>query len=130
MTHTHDKTSSEVLTKLVVIVIASRRTLPFFPITLNSNRVYHKIGQRPIHAGTRDLGELMQRQDLAHAWGSVLQKTSSRGRHIPGRIRCGMASEGRTNRDTSRKCHQHEATPELENKVSTDTMPQKVLNST
>ena len=44
------------------------------PITSNSNRVSHKFGQRPMQAGSRDHGELMQRQDLGHAWGKVLQK--------------------------------------------------------
>jgi hypothetical protein len=30
------------------------------PITSNSNRVSHKFGKRPMQAGSRDHGELMQ----------------------------------------------------------------------
>ena len=80
-----------------------------------------------MQAGSRDHGELMQRQDLGHVWGNVLQKTSSRRKHIPGKFQNGVASEGVTNRDTSRQCQQHEATPELNNQVSNDTMPKNVL---
>ena len=80
-----------------------------------------------MQAGSRDHGELMQRQDLGHVWGKVLQKTSSRRKHIPGKFQNGVASEGLTNRDTSRQCQQHEATPELNNQVSNDTMPKNVL---
>ena len=80
-----------------------------------------------MQAGSRDHGELMQRQDLGHVWGKVLQKTSSRRKHIPGKFQNGVASEGLTNRDTSRQCQQHEATPEINHQVSNDTMPKNVL---
>ena len=38
-----------------------------------------------------------------------------------------MASEGLTNRDTSRQCQQHDPSPELYNQVSNDTLPNNVL---
>jgi hypothetical protein len=49
------------------------------------------------------------------------------GETYPGELQHGVASEGLTNRDTCGQCQQHEATPELNNKVSNDTLPNNVL---